>query len=199
MPDKTNPIGICDYCGEAILDSWYTTAGTPRLYCCDHCKGKGISRVTRFAISRKAKERVANGTWVNPAVVNPPSPVRIGEGVRRAALRKVAEDEAADPALAHAARRVLAIRQRKDATLRRALDKVERRVPTADLTPAELDAYAAYRAELDTARREYHLTWKRAWYQAQRAALTDDEREAQRARWREATQRKRVKGDSVGT
>lgn len=63
----------------------------------------------------------------------------------------------------------------------------------ADLTEEEAAAYRANSARLRAARREEINRRNRARYAARQAAMTDDEREAQRERWRESNRRRAAK------
>jgi len=190
MASKINPIGICDFCGEAIYATWFTVAGPPRLYCSPECGGKAATLARRDEISRQAKERFAKGTWINPASIHPPSPARISDGVRRASMRRVVEG-GRNAALVSAAWRVLWVPLQKSAALSSALEKLALGVQISAMTREEQDAHRAYQEEMDAARHVYILTWKRMWYKKQQKALSEDKRAAQREQWRAATRRYR--------
>jgi hypothetical protein len=148
MADKKAPIGICDLCGEEIpRDRWYTRRG-PRLYCSRECRNTANSRVGIPVRREKALQRIASGQWVNPASICKPSFEALSAGVSLSKKRAVAEGRWINPALSPEAREKLSRPRKYSGALHRAMEKLRKRVPSADLTEEEREAYHAYRREL---------------------------------------------------
>jgi len=191
MPDKRQPLGICDHClGSIPAGQWYTSKRRPRLHCSFKCKQAANSQAGASVRAEKARQRVARGEWQNPQRLNPPT---FEERSRRAALarkREVARGEWRNPALTDAAREKLSRPRRHSGPLHTAIEKLKRGQHMADLTEEEAAAYRANSARLRAARREETNRRYRERYAARQAAMTDEEREAQRERWREANRRR---------
>ncbi|MBE2200441.1 MAG: hypothetical protein IAE79_17635 [Anaerolinea sp.] len=73
--------------------------------------------------------------------------------------------------------------------LHRALEKL-RDGTVADLTDAEAEAHRTYQRNLVAARREELRAQARERYRQRQEAMTEDERAAQRAKWREDNRRR---------
>jgi hypothetical protein len=191
--NKVEPLGICDHClGTIPADmGWYTSKGKPRLYCGRDCRNAANSQAGAVARSRKAKERVQRGEWQNPHHLNPPTPEEQG---RRASLGRKREVEAGtwrNPADSPEAREKLSRPRKHDdnPVLHRALEKLKSGT-VADLTDEEAEAHRVYRRTLVAARRAELNARARERYHEQQETLTEEAREAQRARWREANRRR---------
>ena len=117
MKPKIQPVGICDHCLEPIPeDLWYTRRG-PRLFCSIDCKNTANSRAGSEIRAAKARQRVKEGRWQNPAALNPPDPQEIGKGTRRIRLKEVAEGRWRNPALSDDARAKLSQPRKHEGTL----------------------------------------------------------------------------------
>lgn len=147
MSEKTEPIGICDLCtGEIPPERWYTRRG-PRRYCSRECRNTGNSRAGNPARIRKAKQRVADGTWFNPT--QPATPEEQGRRARLGRLREVAEGRWRNPALTEEAREKLSRPRVHSGALHRAMEKLEAgKGGMATLRPGERAAYLAYRQDM---------------------------------------------------
>lgn len=190
MPTKTAPLGICDQCGKQMpRDDWYTSKGQPRRYCDRQCRNTGNSRAGADIRSDKALDRVARGVWVNPADINPPTPEEQSRRSRLGRQREVADGTWRNPALTDEARQKLSRPRKHDGDLHAALEKL-RTGSMADLTDAEAAAHREYQRSLRDARKDEINQAARERYQKQQAALTDEEREQQRQKWRNANQRR---------
>lgn len=194
MAEKKSPIGICDLCGDPIADP-YTTKGKPRLYCSAQCRNTANSRAGARERSRKAKQRVATGAWQNPHHLNPPTPE---EQARRARLGRKREVEAGawrNPALSDGARKKLSQPRKHDDNpiLHSALEKLRQGLSVTELTPGEQEAHRTYRRELRSQRRSEANAYAREYYRKRQAAMTPEQREAQREKWRKANRRKAQK------
>ena len=192
MPAKTAPIGTCDLCGEPIpREEWYTSKGAPRLYCSRLCRNTANSRAGADIRGEKARERVARGEWVNPADINPPDPARIGAAVSRFRRAEVEAGTWRNPALSDEARAKLSRPRKHSGALHSALEKLKAGCSVSDLTDEEAEAHRAYRQKLRDARRDELNAANRERYRRRQAKMTDEERVAQRQKWREANRRRK--------
>lgn len=166
------------------------------MYCGRDCRNAGNSRTGAHIRSEKAKRRVERGEWQNPHHLNPPS---ASEQARRASLgrqREVAAGTWRNPALSDEAREKLS-RPRvhgDNPVLHRAIEKL-RNGRMADLTEEEANEFRAYQQRLRDARRDEINAGYRRRYQERQAAMTDEEREVQRAKWREANRRRKKRNN----
>jgi len=189
---KQQALGICDNClSEIPRDEWYTSKGKPRLYCGIDCRNTGNSRAGAPIRSKKAKQRVARGEWQNPAKLNPPTPEEQARRSRLGRKREVSAGTWRNPALSDEAKEKLSRPRKHDPALHAVLEKLKQEQRLADLTPEEKELHRIYRRDLRQARRKEVNAWYRNWYRQQQASLSDEEREAQRARWREQNRRRR--------
>lgn len=175
MTDKGQPVGICDYClGPIPPGEWYTRRG-PRLYCSIDCRNTANARAGAAIISRKNKERIAAGTWRNPAELRPPTPEEQAHRARLGRLREVAAGRWRNPALDPAARAKLSRPRKHTGELASAIDKLNRGT-MADLTEGERAAYHNYRkrqratlaARMTPAQRDHRRAQWRTHYHRQR-------------------------------
>ncbi len=188
---KQQELGICDNClSEIPRDEWYTSKGKPRLYCGIDCRNTGNSRAGAPIRSKKAKQRVARGEWQNPAKLNPPTPEEQARRSRLGRQREVQAGTWRNPALSDEAKEKLSRPRKHDPALHVVLEKMKQGQRLADLTPEEKELHRTYRRDLRQARRKEVNAWYRNWYRQQQASLSDEEREAQRARWREQNRRR---------
>lgn len=179
MADKTQPIGVCDHCLEPIPeDLWYTRRG-PRLYCSIDCRNTANSRTSKDIRAAKGKQRVKEGRWKNPAMLNPPSAKEQGERARKGRLREVAEGRWRNPALSDEARAKLSRPRKHSGPLHSAIEQLRQGKRLPELTPEERAAYSKYRSNL---------------YAQRKAAMDPMEIEQQRARWRERYHRTKQTG-----
>lgn len=195
MAKKQQPIGVCDHpdCLARIpRERWYTTKGKPRMYCSRRCQNTANSRAGANIRSEKAKKRIAAGQWQNPAKLNPPDPAKVGAGVSQARKLEVEAGEWRNPALSLAARKKLSRPRKHSGVLHRAIEKLGQGYKVSDLTEAEAEAHRKYRRELYAANRQEKRAWYRRWWRKRWAAMSEEEREVQRAKWREQN-RKRAK------
>lgn len=144
---KTQALGTCDHClGPIPADlGHYTSKGKPRLYCSRLCQNTANSRAGSPARSRKARQRVRRGQWVNPATLNKPDPANIGAGVSRLRKKQVKAGTWRNPALTDEARAKLS-RPRvhgDNPTLHSAMEKLRQGTSVSDLTDAEAEAQRA--------------------------------------------------------
>jgi hypothetical protein len=193
MTEKKQPLGICDNCLSEIPahTGRYTSKGKPRMYCGRDCRNAANSRAGAAIRGEKTKRRIARGEWQNPADLNTPSPENIAEGVSRTRKAEVAAGTWRNPALTPDAKKKLSRPHKHgdNPVLHSALEKL-RHGTVADLTDEEAQAHRDYRLALAQARREELNANARERYHQRQAALTDEEREAQRAKWRKANKRK---------
>ena len=192
MTTKTAPLGICDHCGAELAEP-YTSKGKPRLYCSVQCRNTGNSRAGAEARGQKARERVARGTWQNPRDINPPNPDRIAAGVRRARRAEVEAGTWQNPGLTPEAREKNSQPRKHgdNPALVSALRKLKAGVSVAELSPEEAEAHRDYRRELEGARRDEINEDARRRYQEQQQAMTAEQREGQREKWRAANRRRK--------
>ena len=166
MPAKTQPPGVCDHCfGPIPPNQWYTRRG-PRLYCSVDCRNTANSRAGAAERGRKAKDRVQSGTWQNPAQLNPPDPANLSAGARRLRLREVAEGRWRNPGLTPEARAINSQPHKHTGLLASAIEKLDAGQTMTDLTPAEAEAYRAYRRQLRVAHRDAANAYQRHRYHA---------------------------------
>lgn len=192
MAKKRLEIGVCDLCqGDIPKARWYTSKGTPRLYCSRNCMNTANSRAGTPLRSMKARQRIARGEWQNPAHLNPPDPANISRGVSQARWREVAAGRWRNPALSVEARAKLSRPRQHSGALHRAIEKLGQGLKMAGLTAEEQQAYRTYRAQLRAARRDELNAGARRRYRQRQAALTAEEREEQRAKWRAANRRRK--------
>ena len=154
MADKTQPLGVCDYCLGLIPENrWYTSKGKPRLYCCRQCRNAGNSRVGEPVRYQKMMQNIENGTWRNPAAIRPPTSAEQADRARKGRLREVAAGTWRNPALSDSARKKLSRPRKHSGHLHAAIEKL-RYSKMADLSAAEQDAYRQYRARLRKKRKQ---------------------------------------------
>lgn len=199
MPDKLHPVGTCDVCGEPIPPNmWYTSKGKPRLHCSIDCRNAANSRRGAAVRSRQAKARVRRGIWKNPLWLESPESRRVHASIagRKGRLQDVAAGTWRNPALSEAARTKLS-RPRVHAEqplVHRAMELMRRGMKLREL-PGEVHlAYNAYRRDLAAQNREHHRVRARASYRHRQAKMTEEERAAQRAKWRAANHRRQARG-----
>ena len=160
MAMKQRPLGICDHCGGPIPPDEWYTS-----------KGK-----SRLYCSRDCR---------NTANSRAGSPAR-SEKIRR----RIKAGTWRNPALSDTARAKLSRPRKHSGPLAQAIEKLGRGLAMADLTPEEQAAYRQYQAELRQARRDEINAAARRRYRQKQSTLTDEEREAQRAKWRAANRRR---------
>lgn len=97
-----------------------------------------------------------------------------------------------NPALSDAAKAKLSQPRQHEGDLHGAIEKL-RTGTMADLSDAEAAAYRQYRQTLRDARREALNTAARERYHKQQAAMTDEQRAAQRQKWQQANKRRAKK------
>lgn len=188
---KQQELGICDNClSEIPRDEWYTSKGKPRLYCGRDCRNTGNSRAGAPIRSAKAKRRVARGEWQNPHHLNPPTPTEQSRRARLGRRREVKAGTWRNPALNDEAREKLSRPRKHESSLHAVLEKLKQVGRVADLSPEEKELYRAYRRELVAARRDEVNAGYRQRYQQKQASMSEEEREAQRAKWREQNRRR---------
>jgi hypothetical protein len=193
MAEKLQAVGVCDHClGPIPPKEWYTRRG-PRLYCSLECRQTANSRAGNPIRVEKIRERMKRGEWRNPSHIRPPTPAEQSHRARLGRKREVAAGTWRNPARDDAARAKLSRPRRHEGALHSAIEKLGRGLSMADLTDEEAAAYRARAAELRAARREEINRRARERYAARQAAMTDEEREAQRARWREGNRRRAPK------
>ncbi len=148
MATKIQPIGVCDHClGPIPPGKWYTRRG-PRLYCSVDCRNTANSRNGSQARSIKAKARVRLGEWLNPAILNPPSPEEQARRARIGRLREVAAGKWRNPGLTPEARKVNSLPRKHSGPLAEAIERLGRGERMENLTPGQAEAYRAYRKKL---------------------------------------------------
>lgn len=129
---------------------------------------------------------------MNPIDITPPTPE---EQARRASLGRQREVEAGtwrNPALTDEAKAKLSQPRQHEGDLHSAIEKL-RTGTMADLSDDEAAAYRQYRQGLRNARRDQLNAAARDRYRKQQAAMTDEQREAQRQKWQQANQRRAKK------
>lgn len=173
MSDKTAPLGICDHCGGPIADP-FTSKRKPRRYCSVDCKNTANSRAGNEERTRKLRERIERGAWVNPRAINPPNPANIGAGVRRLRLAEVEAGSWRNPGLSDAARAKNSEAHKHSGPLAEAIERLKHG-KMADLSPEQADAYRAYTRE-----NQRRL----------RANMTSAQKEVRRQQWRDFARRK---------
>lgn len=177
---KTEPIGICDLCKQEVAAP-YTSKGKPRRYCSVDCKNTANSRAGSEIRAAKARQRVKEGRWQNPAKLNPPSPAEQGERSRKGRLKEVTEGRWRNPALSDEARAKLSRPRKHSGPLHSAHEQLKQGKRLPELTPEERAAYSEYR---------------RGLYAQRKAAMSAEEIEQQRARWRERYHRSKRRGQA---
>lgn len=178
MTAKQQPVGTCDLCLEPIPeDQWYTRRGS-RRYCSIDCRNTANSRAGNEVRIAKLKRSVAEGRWQNPAKLNPPTPAEQGERSRKGRLKEVAEGRWRNPALTDEARAKLSRPRKHEGALHRAFERMKQGDKLTELTEEERAAFSAYQHERYTRRK---------------AAMSAEEIERQRARWREGYHRYKKK------
>lgn len=151
MSEKTGEFGICDLCGSEIADP-YTSKGTPRRYCSRDCRNTGNSREGNEERTRKLRESVARGEWVNPNAIRPPTFAEQSARARKGRLREVEAGTWRNPGLTPQARAKNSQPHKHSGVLAEAIEKL-RHGKMADLTPQQADAYRAYKRQLAAQRR----------------------------------------------
>lgn len=193
---KEQPLGICDNCrGEIPRDEWFTSKGQSRRYCGRDCRNTGNSRAGAPIRSEKTKQRIARGDWYNPHLLNPPTPKEQSRRARLGRNREVKAGTWRNPAISAGAREKLSRPRKHDPELHAVLEKLKGG-SVADLTPEEKHIHRAYQRGLYQARRDEITAWHRNRYRQKQAAMSDEEREAQRAKWREQNRRRAAKKKS---
>lgn len=166
MTAKTAPLGICDLCG-AVLPDPYTSKGKPRRYCSVDCRNTGNSREGNPERTRKLRESVARGEWVNPHAVRPPTSDEQADRARKGRLREVAAGTWRNPGLTPEAREINSRPHKHSGALAEALERLKHG-KMGDLTPEQADAYRAYRQarqeEMSEAEKEEHRRKRREQY-----------------------------------
>jgi hypothetical protein len=179
MAEKQQPVGICDLCRDPIPeDLWYTRRG-PRLYCSIDCRNTANSRTGATIRSAQGKQRVKEGRWQNPIKLNPPAPEKQSETARKLRLKEVAEGRWRNPALTDEARAKLSQPRKHAGELHRAMEHMKQGMKLKELAPEERAAYNEYQRSLRAQRK---------------AAMTEEAKEQQRARWRQSYHRYKDKG-----
>lgn len=158
MGDKVQPLGICDYCGGPINQDWYTSHGKPRRYCSVDCRNAGNSRAGAPIRSTKAKQRIAEGRWVNPRTQMTPEQTHAAASrtARTIRLREVREGRWRNPALSPEARAKLSRPRKLTGVLHQALERIRTGAHIADLSPQQRAAYRLYKHEAWARWRERH-------------------------------------------
>lgn len=141
-----------------------------------------------------ARRSFAGHSLFSRIVRNPTTPEEQARRARLGRRREVATDAWRNPALTADARRKLSAPRKHSGPLADAIDKLGQGLGVADLTPAEQAAFRAHQAALRAQRKDEINAQARERYRRQQASLTDAEREAQRAKWRQANQRRAQKG-----
>ena len=192
MPTKKHPLGVCDLCNGPISPGdWYTSKRRPRLYCSIDCRNTANSRNGNPERVRKLRIAVAAGAWQNPAHLRPPTSAEQSDRSRQGRLREVAEGRWRNPGLTPEARAINSLPHKHSGPLAAAIEKLKVCRRLADLTDDEHAAYLAYSRALRAARRDEVNAGYRRRYAERRAAMTEAEREAQRAKWRADNQRRK--------
>ena len=155
MPELKKTIGICEFCGGAIpREKWYTTKGKPRRFCSVVCKNTFLSRNHAAPVnSKRMRAQVADGTWKNPALLNPPGPKEQARRARIGRLREVAAGTWRNPGLTPEAREINSRPSKHSGPLAEAIESLRKTGKMASLTPAQADAYRAYRRQLHRKKR----------------------------------------------
>lgn len=176
MTAKQQPTGICDHClGMIQPGQWYTSKGSPRLYCSIDCRNTANSRAGNPVRVAKMVERVREGTWRNPAKLRPPTGAEQAERARKGRKREIAEGRWRNPGLTPEAREINSRPHKYSGALASAIEKLGAGMRVSDLTPEEQEAHRAYRREQQ---RALSKTWD------------DSKREILRAKWREQKRKK---------
>lgn len=192
MPNKKHPLGVCDLCNGPISPGdWYTSKRRPRLYCSIDCRNTANSRNGNPERVRKLRLAIAAGAWQNPAEINPPDPANLSAGARRLRLREVAAGTWRNPGLTPEARAINSLPHKHSGPLAAAIEKLKAGRRVADLTDEERQAHLLYCRALRATRHDEINAYYRRRYAERRAAMTEAEREAQRAKWRAANQRRK--------
>lgn len=192
MPDKTQPIGTCDHCLGPIPPGQWRTRRGPRLYCSLECRNTANSRAGNPVRVQKLRQAVQTGTWQNPAKLRPPTPEEQSARSRKGRLREVAEGRWRNPALTPAARAKLSRPRKHSGPLASAIERLKTGVSMSGLTIEEADAYRSYARQRRAARRDAANAYHRQRYHIRQSALTDEQRQAQRQRWRAANRRRKA-------
>lgn len=191
MPDKRAPLGTCDLCDTVMpANRWYTSKGTPRLYCSRDCRNTANSRHGSAVRSQKVRERIARGEWTNPAEITKPDPAKVGAGVSRARKAEVEAGTWRNPALTAEARRKLSRPRKHQGQLHSVLQKLKQGQKVRDLTPEEREIHREYRRTLAARRRNEINREARRRYKQRQEAMTPKERQEQRRKWRVANARR---------
>lgn len=147
MP-KTNSIGICDHCGGPIAPhDYYTSKGKPRQFCSRDCRNTANSRAGNPIRRAKAQQRVAQGSWQNPAKLHPPTPTEQAARARKGRLREVQSGTWRNPGQTPAAQAINSRPHKHTGALAEAME-ILRHGCTADLSPDQHAAILAYRKNL---------------------------------------------------
>ncbi len=191
MPEKVKPIGVCDHCGGGIPPGqWYTSKRRPRLHCSFECKQAANSQAGAPIRREKMRRRVERGEWQNPHHLNPPTPEEQSRRARLGRKREVTAGAWRNPALDDEARAKLSRPRKHRGVLHAAIEKLGRGLKSSDLTEEEREAFNAHQRRLVAARRDEVNAIARKNYRRRQNEMTDEEREAQRAKWRVANRRR---------
>ena len=146
---KEKPLGICDFCGQPIApNNWYTTQGKPRRFCSVKCKNTYLSRNFAAPVNKERMlKEIEEGTWQNPAKVNPPTSEEQARRARIGRLREIAEGRWRNPGLTPEARAINNRPRKHSGPLAEAI-KIRRYGKINDLTEEQAEAYRAYQREL---------------------------------------------------
>ncbi len=179
MPAKTQPLGICDLCGGPIpAGEWYTSKGRPRLHCSLECKQAANSRVGAEERSKKAKRRVAGGTWFNPRSHMTPEQIHAvqSRASRKARLGEIERGKWRNPALSDDARAKISAQVQSRAFFRRGVDM--QTSPSSIIIRAALLPPGAHRARVIFAAGRLFITpasgshTRAIWFYEERARIT---------------------------
>lgn len=138
-------------------------------------------------------ERIDSGEWVNPASINRPSSETISKNSRAARLREVDAGTWRNPGQTEEAKIINSLPHKHTGALASAIEKIGKGVSSADLTSEERAAHIAYRKELRGARKEDVNAWYRERYKRVKESMTDEEKEAQREKWRQDNKKRAEK------
>lgn len=189
-PEKTAPLGICDYCGKGIpQEYWWTSKGRPRLHCCLECRQAANSRKMENR-SEWMHQRIDSGEWTNPASINRPSHETLSKNSRVARLREVDEGRWRNPGLTPEALEINSLPHKHSGPLADAIEKLRLGVKLRDLSTEEQEAHRLYRKSLRDARKDEVNQYYKARYKKRQAQMTEEEKEAQREKWREGNRKK---------
>jgi len=192
-PEKVAPVGTCDYCRKGIpVGEWWTSKGRPRLHCSLECRQAANSRKMENR-AEWMRERIESGDWVNPATINKPTSETISKNSCAARLREVEEGRWRNPGSTPEARAKNSEPHKHTGLLASAIEKMGHGVKLKELPEDEREAYHVYARQLRSARKDeinqqYRERYRRAW-----AAMTEEEKETQREKWRQQNRKRAQK------